>query len=60
MKDKFTIVINANALNYVYSLMVNGLDFEKFTKKQKQIMKTWKILHEGVKHRVVLGSKMLS
>ena len=55
-KVRFCVSIDPlDGFTYEYSLKVNGKAFEKFSKIQSKIMKTWIWKHESTLVRIVLG-----
>ena len=53
---KCTITIEAvSGFAYEYSLEVNGKSLQKFSDNQSKIMRSWALVVDGVKTRVVLG-----
>ncbi|CAH1163812.1 unnamed protein product [Phaedon cochleariae] len=45
---------------FSYSLYVDGKPLQKFTEKQSQIMRTWALIAEGIRYRVVFDKQTLN
>lgn len=40
---------------FSYSLVVDGKSYEKFTEKQNKELKTWAVLIDGQRYKIVFG-----
>ncbi|ESO12820.1 hypothetical protein HELRODRAFT_63543 [Helobdella robusta] len=59
MGNRMKISISCEGFDYMYTLTVNNVNLEKFTKQQSLLLQTWNFEDRGNKHRVVLEKDSL-